>query len=200
MDFGIIYQLKIKKFWWLDAILYGVSALLLAAVLCFAIFSVKISLQEKKISELDGKIADTGTSEQKETEKIVFEYQKKIDDFALLFVDHKLPTNIFKMLERDTLPNVWMSSFLTSAEQANLAISGEAENLNALSRQIDIFETNKFIKNIDSLSTSPNETGRIKFDVKFTLDKDIFSSQDFSVPVLETTSPSTGLFLNPNIF
>lgn len=198
MDFGIIYQLKTKKYWWLDTILYAVLSLLLATVICYGIFILKISLQEKTLKDIEDKMSRTGTAEQKELEEKVFNYQKKINNFAVLLTNHKIPTNIFKTMERDTLPNVWISSFSTNAEMSQMMITGEAENLNTMSRQIDIFEKNEFIKNIASLATSLDQSSRILFNLSFELDPNIyFPIPEFTdVPILDTTSPSVSSFLN----
>lgn len=198
MDFGIIYQLKIKKFWWLDTIFYFVAALLLATIICFAIFTVKISFQESKLKELENNIVDTGTTQQRELEKEVFEYQGKIDNFATILANHKIPTNVFKFFEKITFPNVWFNNFIVMAQTAGIQISGETENTTALSRQILVFEEDEFIKNISDLTFEPTETGKIRFNLNISLSPDIFFST--TGEILETTSPSTSLFLNKFIF
>ncbi len=205
MDFGIIYQLKIKKFWWLDTIFYFVVALLLATIICFVIFTVKISFQEKRLKDLENNIVNTGTAEQKESEKKVFEYQKKIDNFATILASHKIPTNILKFFEQITLPNVWFNNFLIGAQTAGVQVSGEAESTIALSRQILTLEQNEFIKNISDLTSELTETGRIRFNMNLSINPDIFFSSFFenlTQPggILETTTPSTSLFLNMKYF
>jgi len=205
MDFGIIYQLKIKKFWWLDTIFYFVVALLLATIICFVIFTVKISFQEKRLKDLENNIVNTGTAEQKESEKKVFEYQKKIDNFATILDSHKIPTNILKFFEQITLPNVWFNNFQIGAQTAGVRVSGEAESTTTLSRQILTLEQNEFIKNISDLTSEPTETGRIKFDMNLSINPDIFFSSLFENlmqpgGILETTTPSTSSFLNKLIF
>ena len=112
MDFGIIRQLKIKKFWWLDTILYFVISLLLATVFCYLIFTVKISIERKNMGQIEEKIANTGTAQQKQLEKEVFEYQVKIDNFAALLNAHKIPSQIFDVIKKLTLPNVWFNNFV----------------------------------------------------------------------------------------
>lgn len=197
MDFGIIYQLKIKKFWWLDAIFYFVIAFLLATIICFVIFSVKISFQEKKLKELDNNImVNTGTVQQRELEKEVFDYQKKINNFATILASHKIPTNVFKFFEKITLPNVWFNNFLIMTQTARIQISGEAESATVLSRQILTIEQNEFIKNILDLTFEPTETGRIRFNLNLSINPDMLQSEG----ILETTSPSTSLFLNKFLF
>lgn len=205
--FGIIYQLKTKKFWWLDVVLYFAVALLLATIICFVIFVAKISYQEKKLKDLDNDIAQTGTAEQKELEKKVFEYQKKIDNFATILADHKNPTNILDLFEKIVLPNVWFNNFLITAittQAAKLQVSGEAESTTALSRQISTLEQSEFIKDITSLNSESTETGKVRFSIGLSVNPDVFiPSVSESLPpggILETTSPSSSLLFNKNIF
>lgn len=179
MDFGIIYQLKIKKFWWLDTILYFGIALLLACIICFLIFSFKISLQEKKLKETEDALTEVGTSQQKESEKQVFDYQRKIDNFATLLTNHKTPSNVFKLLEQITLPNVWFNNFGADAKSTEINLNGEAENMTALITQASIIEQNEFVEAITTLVPNLSETGRISFSLRFTLKPTVFFSTFF---------------------
>ena len=198
MDFGIIYQLKTKKFWWLDVLFYFVVTLLVATVACFFIFYIKISILEKKLAEAEASSAGTGTAVQLESEKKVFSYQEKIDTFETLFNNHKKSTNILAFMEGATLPNVWFSSFSMDAKRAGAAVSGETESTTSLTRQIAIFEGSELVKNVSGLSYGLSESGRVQFSFDISFDPAIFFSEDFNA--LDTISPSTSLFLNMDIF
>lgn len=205
MNFGIIYQLKIKKFWWLDTIFYFVVALLLATLICFAIFTIKISSQKERLKELEDNMARTGTIEQKKAEEEVFKYQRKIDDFVFLLAGHKIPTKVLKLFEEITLSNVWFNSFSAITQTTETRVAGEAESTIALSRQLSILEKNEFITDITDLSSEITETGKIRFSMNVSFVPDMFflnSADDLMQPsdILETTSPSTSLFFNENIF
>jgi hypothetical protein len=205
MDFGIIYQLRTKKFWWIDTIFYFVVALLLATIICYLIFTTKISFQEKRLKDLENSMANVGTAQQKELESKVLDYQKKIDNFAILLQNHKIPTNIPDFLEKTTLPNVWFYTFLITAKISGIQLSGEAENMPTLSRQISIFEGNELVKTISDLSSEITSSGRVRFSVNLSFDPNIFllPSLEGMAPsgeILETTSPSTSLLLSGLIF
>ena len=205
MDLSILYQLKNKKVWWLDTVFYFFVALLLATVFCFFIFSFKISLQEKTMKDLDEKIANVGTAQQKELENQVATYQKKIDNFATILTNHKIPTNVLGLLEKITLPNVWFYTFAMSSQTSSIQLAGEAESTTALTRQISIFDGNIFIKEITGMSSETAETGRIKFSLTLSINPDIFFQVAPEVPVppggiLDTTSPSTSAVFNSYIF
>ena len=44
MDFSVIFQLRTKKFWWMDVIFYFVIYLLIATVLCYFIFLIVLEI------------------------------------------------------------------------------------------------------------------------------------------------------------
>lgn len=202
MDFGIIRQLKIKKFWWLDTILYFVVTLLVATIFCFLIFTVKISVEKKNMAQLDAKIANTGTSQQKQLEEEVFEYQDKIDNFATLLNAHKIPTKIFDAIKGFMLPNVWFNNFAMDAKSSIIQVIGETDDMASLSRQIEIIEGLDFVKDISGLTFDMAESGKINFSFGIILYPKIFfaledtaTPKDNSlipdVPVIDTTSPSS---------
>lgn len=182
---------------------YFFIALLLATIFCFLIFYFKISLQEKTMKDLDEKIASIGTAQQKELEKQVAVYQRKIDNFATLLTNHKIPTNVLRLFEEITLPNVWFNTFSLSSQAASIQLAGEAESTTALTRQVSIFDGSVFIKEIIGLSSETAETGRIKFSLTLAINPDIFFQATPEVlpgGIIDTTSPSTSAAFNNYIF
>jgi len=175
MDFSIFYQLRTKKIWWVDVVFYFVISLLISTIFCYLIFIFKIYLQGKEIKNLDAAIQTVGTDAQKSQEKTVFDYQKKINDYAMLMADHEFVSNIFGFLEKDTLPNVWFSKFGMRAKQNQIDLSGEAENLDALSRQTAAFEKNEFVKKVNLLSSTIGGLGKVNFNLSLVLDQKIFN-------------------------
>lgn len=174
MAFDIIYQLRTKKFWWLDTILYFALAMLIATVIVYFIFSIKISLQEKKIQELKEDIATTGIPQQKELEVKVFEYQKKINDFSVLFTDHKIPSNILHFIEESAFPNAWFSLFSLNVQEDQIKLSGEIKDALVLARQVSLLKENEFVNDVKLLNFSLGEQGKVIFNLTFSLDSRIF--------------------------
>ena len=80
MDFSAIFQMRTKKFWWMDVIFYFVMSMLIATLLCYAIFSIKYNSNKEEIRKQDIALQTVGTDQQKEEEKQVINYQKKILD------------------------------------------------------------------------------------------------------------------------
>ena len=114
---------------WTDALFYSSVAILVATVFFYGIFLAKSYLENQKIVQLDKKIAVYGTSDQRKYEEEVFDYKKKIDDFAAIFSNHKISSNMLSFIERNTLPTVWFSSFDMSEAINEIRLLGEADSM-----------------------------------------------------------------------
>lgn len=191
MDFSIIYQLRTKKFWWLDVIFYFVISLLIATAFCYIIFSIKISMQNKQINDLKAAIETVGTEQQLAYEKEVITYQKKINDFAEVFQNHGFSSNVFVFMEAQTRPNVWFQNFSMDQKGAKINLSGEADDMDAFSRQVSIFERNEYVDNINLLNSSLGESDRVGFNLNLTLNTKIFGYISDTLTPMETTTPSS---------
>ena len=199
MDFNTIYQLRTKKFWWKDVIFYFVISLLIATILCYLIFSAKIFLQNKALKDLDVALETVGTDQQKDYEKTVSDYQKKIDDFIVLIKNREFASSVFSFMEQQALPNVWFDNFTMNKKDGEVGLSGEADSMAAFSRQVATLEKNEYIKKITVLNASLGISGRAEFNLNITMNPKLFilSSDSFlQVPLLETTSPSSEQIFN----
>lgn len=175
MDFNAIFQLKEKKFWWMDVIFYFAMSLLVATVLCYFIFMLKNNWQRQDIKKEILALGKVGTEQQKQNEREVINYQKKIAAFAGLFNGHQFASNVFAFVETQTLPNVWFKQFNLDEKSGTVQLSGESDSMDALSRQISVFEKNKYVKDVGNLSSSLGQSAKVEFTVTLTLDQSIFS-------------------------
>ncbi|PJE69684.1 MAG: hypothetical protein COU98_00715 [Candidatus Staskawiczbacteria bacterium CG10_big_fil_rev_8_21_14_0_10_38_10] len=174
MAFALIYQLKNKKVWWLDAIMYFSLAILLAAIICYFIFSIKISFQEQKLKQLQELISKTGTKDQLALEKKVFEYQEKINDFTTLLNNHAIPSNFFTFLEQTTLPKVRFTEVKLNKGESKIRLSGTTQDAQMLAQQTYLFQESQFIQDTKLFLFSLGEGGKITFSVIFSLNPQIF--------------------------
>ena len=175
MVFEIPTELKNKSLW-TEWTFYSVWFLLVVSVACYGMFFVKAYLRQQEISAIDKKIAVYGSSEQKEHEKQVFAYKKKIEDFAKIIENHTISSQVFAFIEKVTLPNVWFSNFSLSESGNQIVLSGETENLETLSRQIDAFEKNKeYVLGISVANSQVSPGGRIVFVLNLLLEPKIFN-------------------------
>lgn len=193
MDLSVIFQLRTKKFWWMDVIFYFVISLLVATLLCYLIFLVKNGLQRSDIKKESAALQTVGTTEQKRQEQSVIGYQKKINDFSSLLKSHEFASNVFAFMQTQTLPNIWFKQFNLDAKNNSVQLSGESDNLDAFSRQIAAFEGNKYVKSIGTLSSTLGQSAKVDFNMALGLDQNIFSYIASAPPILETTATTEQL-------
>lgn len=169
---------------WTDALFYSSVAILVATVFFYGIFLAKSYLENQKIVQLDKKIAVYGTSDQRKYEEEVFDYKKKIDDFAAIFSNHKISSNMLSFIERNTLPTVWFSSFDMSEAINEIRLLGEADSMETVSRQVAMFENSTdYIKNINILNSQLVTGGKVSFVLNLSLDPKIFSYDYPVIPI-----------------
>ncbi len=174
MDFSILFQMRNKKYWWIDIIFYLAISLLIATIFSYIIFIVKNGMISSQIKEEEIKTQEVAKNFQKEHEKEVIAYQKKINDFETLLKNHEFASNIFSFMQAQTMPNVWFSQFGLDRKNRSVQLSGIADNMDAVSRQVDVLENDKHIKSIGSFTSSLGESARINFNLTLSLEDNIF--------------------------
>jgi hypothetical protein len=187
MDFSAIFQLKAKKFWWMDVIFYFAISLLIAAVFSYLVFLLKNNFQRQDIQKAQTDLQGLGTDQQKEHEDNVIGYRNKINDFTLLFADHEFASNAFAFMQTQTMPNIWFTQFSLDQKSNTIQLSGEAEDVDALSRQVAVFEKNKYVKSVGALNSSLGDSQRNQFSINLALDQSIFSYLSDMAKILPAT-------------
>jgi hypothetical protein len=167
---------KPKRFALADALFYIGMVLLVVSMLCYIIFSYKITALNQRISGLDQQLLAYGSPQQRVSEKQVFAYKKELDDFSGLINNHRLTSNLFDFLEKKTLPNVWIISMNLAETKNQVNILGEANTMDTLSRQIKILEDSKdYIASIEVLNSQVTKENKARFTLNLTLNSSIFS-------------------------
>lgn len=175
MDFRIIFQIRDKKFWWMDVIFYFVISLLIATVLCYLMFLIKNNIQRADIKKEIAALETVGTDQQKEQEKEVINYQKKIIDFTDLFSNHEFASNVFAFMQKQTMPNIWFKQFVLDRKNSKVQLSGESDDMEDFSRQVASFEKNEYVKNLGVLNSTLGESARVQFNFNLAMDPKIFA-------------------------
>ena len=129
--------------------------------------------QDIKIETAD--LQTVGTDQQKQQETEVINYQKKIKDFTNLLKNHEFASNVFAFMQAQTMPNIWFNQFSLDEKNNAVQLSGESDNMDAFSRQVAVFEKNKYVKNIGTFNSSLGESARIEFNMNLMLDQNIFN-------------------------
>jgi len=132
----------------------------------------------------------------KNKEKELSLFQKKIDDFNGLIVNHRNIVNIFEIIERRTMPSMWFDGFsFTPGKDSAVSISGRTNSFFAVEQQIDVFEKDELIKEVELVSSSINqEDGVIEFSFRVVFDPKAFAFGESPVfdeipPLQEELSP-----------
>lgn len=191
MDFSVIFQLRTKKFWWMDVIFYFVISLLVATVFCYLIFLVKDGMVRKQIVNEAAAMETVGTVQQKQHETEVLSYQKKISDFVGLLKNHEFASNSFAFMQAQTMPNIWFNQFNLDEKNNAIQLSGESDDMDAFSRQLLTLETNKYVKSIGTINSSLGESARTEFNMDLVLDQSIFNYISVASIAPTATLPNT---------
>lgn len=175
----------------IDYVFYFVSVVLAAVIFAYLLLLFKMNLQNKSIADVEKSKAALATAENQLYEKKVLDYKKKIDDFANIISSHKISSGIFNFIEEKTVKNIWFSQFNMSGASNEIKLSGEAQTLDALSQQINIFEANQeYIKDANIISSETGASGKISFIIGLSLNPEIFSYQPVApVPSVSLNNP-----------
>ena len=76
---------------------------------------------------------------------------------------HLKQSDIFFLLEENTIPQIFYNSFNYSLDQKSLVLTGEAINYSIIASQADIFESLEKIEDAVFSSLTLRDTGRVAF-------------------------------------
>ena len=114
-------------------------------------------------------------------------YQKKINDFNGLLNNHEFTSNVLAFMQAQTLPNIWFKQFNLDEKNSTIQLSGEADSMDAFSRQVVVFEGNKYVKSLGNISSSMGASSKVEFSINLTLDQSIFSYISSMQPTPQAT-------------
>jgi len=174
MPFELLYALKRKKFWWIDILFYFFIAFFFLTIIFYFVLDIGVSAQRHKIEKLSQDIEKFGTEEQKEIEKQIFDYQKKIAEVSELVKLHKIPSNFFELIEKTTLPEVYFPTVTLSTENFEINLRGQTENLENLAKQLAVLRENENIKDIKRFETKLGEEAKVTFNLTLLLSPELF--------------------------
>ncbi|MBI1866390.1 MAG: hypothetical protein HY005_00950 [Candidatus Staskawiczbacteria bacterium] len=184
MNFGIFSKLRDNKLWWIDVVFYFIISFLIATISCYFIFAVKIYFQKENIKAYNVSLDTVGTEEQREMEKQVLDYQKKLNDYYPLIKNHRIFSNILTYFEQNTLPKVWFSKFSMNSKDVNIILSGETDSMEIFSRQVSVFEESEYFTKITVLGSTLGDKNKNSFNIVLSLDPKIFAFMQ--KPIIKT--------------
>ncbi len=146
---------------------------LIGLVASYFYFGSKIKKIAQEIQKKEAEFVYLGEAIQTEQEKLLF-LNQRIEDFDSLISGHRNILDIFKFLEKNSLPNVWFSDFNFSAEEGKVSVSGKTDNLTVLEQQTFVLKQQSVVKNLDITKVSINKEGGIDFTFTIAFDPAIF--------------------------
>ncbi len=131
----------------------------------------KLRESNQLLVEVEAKINQVGTTEQKASKDRVFNYKKKIDDIAGLVRSHKTPTKLFDILESNIHPKVSTTdmSYTSVGKQWKMNMGGIANDLISLAQQISLLQQHPDIEKVMLSSINNNTAQQIGFKMELTL-------------------------------
>jgi len=157
---------------------YVSFGLAIAVVLVCVILFYLGNKSSGTLGDLEEKLAQVGTQDEKTLETQVLFDKKQIDAFSQLFAQHQRTSNFFKFLEENCQPKTWFSKLELDSKESQAILTGETSNFEALGQQIVIFQNQEFVKNVDITDLSLGKNGRVSFIFSLSLNPEIFKSNE----------------------
>lgn len=160
---------------WLQILSDFLIFLLIGVIISYFALGWLEKKSENYLQNLEEKISQARTPEIIALEKEVLDYQKKIEDFAKIFEQHKLNSKFFQFLEERTYPKVFFSKFNLNSQTLKVSLSGQADNFLSLGYQLQILEKEPLLKEINLSKISLAREGGIEFDLELILNPKMLS-------------------------
>lgn len=157
---------------WFNILFYISIGLLISAILSYFLLDYFQRNTNQVLKEIEASLLVSRTPEEQELERSIVQYQRKIDDFVLIFNRHQTNSNSFTFLEEITHPNVVFSQF--DLTKPSLSLSGTAENFVVLGQQLSIFQENPKILKTNLSTISLGKEGGVGFTFTLSLSPEIF--------------------------
>ncbi|HUW71990.1 MAG TPA: hypothetical protein VMV66_02295 [Candidatus Humimicrobiaceae bacterium] len=159
---------------WQNILFYLSFGLILLAVFSYFVADIYLGKAEAQLEALKQKMDQTKTAEEISLEQELSSYEKKIQSFSVLINRHLFSSKTFEFIEKNTHPEVWFSTFNLDPKKGGVALSGDTENFVTLHQQIQIFETNPSVKDLNLAGIAIGKEGRIAFDLNLIFDLGLF--------------------------
>lgn len=127
---------------------------------------IKLRFQHQMIQSIEASSPVYSTDQQQIDEKKILDYQKKVRAYQNLIENRILASKLFPFLEQSTAEGIQFSDFDFSGASNEIKVSGEANAMETIARQVQLFEQKKeFIRSV----TIANATFTPSQDVRFIL-------------------------------
>lgn len=157
-----------------QVVLFYFSILLLIGVIIgYFILGRLEKNSETYLNSLEDKVYQIRISEIISLEKEVKDYERKINDFALIFARHNLNSSFFEFLERKTYSRIFFQKINLKPQELKVSLLGQADSFLSLGYQVQIFEREDLIKKTNLSKVSIGKEGQIEFILDLVLDPEM---------------------------
>jgi hypothetical protein len=171
---GIIPKRTKKTPEWQNIGIYVALGLLATLILGYALIFYLESKASTKLSDLEGKIAQVGTQDEKDTEVQILLAGRRIDDFFSIFQQHNKSSGLFRFLEENCHPEVQFITMDLVPVDNLVNISGRTPTFETLGQQISILQAQDLIQNVGLNSVGVGDSGATEFTLSLLFDPIIF--------------------------
>lgn len=158
---------------WLDILFYLSVGLLIFVFISYFLVLQSTKASQKAQEELDEKLASED-SRSAELKKEILQYQKKIKDFSSVIGGHPEALSAFELIEKLCHPKVWFNDFSLNIPEGKAALSGQAQNFQALGQQMIILRGDEKIKSVSLDGVTMENGGTVGFKISLSFDQSIF--------------------------
>ncbi len=150
--------------------------LVLVVLIYFGLWGYKNSLTEKEKS-LERKFEELTGQRNLELEANFMELKENIESFKKFLENRLYSSNLFKILEELTLPQVQFVDFSADLSRAILELKAETINYQTLAKQVVAFEEDERIKKVEFSEVELEDSGRVSSDLRIELNPDFLLSR-----------------------
>jgi len=139
----------------------------------YLFFTLTIDKMNKEIEEKD-KASAILTENILKKEVEILPLKTKISDFGVLINKHETPYNVFGIIEKNCLPEVWFFKFSSDIEKQEVSLLGKTESFELLEQQLNVLKKEPLLKKVTLTSLSVGEEGEVEFALSLIFNSEVF--------------------------
>lgn len=125
-----------------------------------------IGKRQEEYNNLDAQLRQEETPEQKELEKLVLDYKRRLQDYPAVLNNHISSSLFFGLLEKLVHPDVYLKEVTLNPMVKTVTINGESDSLESAGKQLLTLENGvEVFAKIDFSKLNLNDTGDLLFSL-----------------------------------
>lgn len=166
----------------MEGVFYVLAMVLVVTLACYGLLMFQSYRYEQAITVLQQKLQSSGTEQQRQDEKTVLGYKRKIDDVMDLLRNRTVAMPVLAFVESSTVKDVTFATFHLDSTLKEIRLTGVAQTVQALALQMQALEKRTdLIKSISVLDSEVGTDGNVSFTVNMTLEPTIFNDTALSL-------------------